>query len=269
MRAGLYSKGMPYERELAFARRAAALAGENARRLRSSGLSTETKPDCSPVTAADRDNERLLCELIAAEFPDDGILGEEGTEHSGRSGRRWILDPIDGTRDFVRGNRFWCVLIALEDQDQSAVGVAHFPMLDETYWAARGCGAFRNGDRLRVSAVDRIESAVISANALNEISGQPYAPAMFDYLSRFWAVRSFGGGLDAMLLAAGQIDVWIEPKCKVWDLAPLQVIIEEAGGRFFALDGSCRIDRGNAVACTPALEPEVRRFFGIPGGSIA
>src|SRR5579872_7340651 len=101
---------MKYDRELEFARRAAAEAGENARRMWACGISAEAKPDDSPVTAADRENEKLLRERIAREFPDDAILGEEGTNCAGSSGRRWILDPIDGTRDFVRGNRFWCVL---------------------------------------------------------------------------------------------------------------------------------------------------------------
>ena len=254
---------MPYERELEFARRAAMLAGENARRLCASGIAAETKPDASPVTAADRDNERLLRELISREFPEDGILGEEGTRQPGRGTRRWILDPIDGTRDFVRGNRFWCILVALEDQGEPVVGVAHFPMLDETYSGVRGGGAWRNGERLRVSTIDRIDGAVLSPSGLQELARQPYAAGILEFMSRFWAARSFGGALDAMMLAAGQIDVWLEPKCEIWDLAPLQVIIEEAGGRFFALDGTRRCDRGNAIACTPLLEPEIRRFFGI------
>jgi histidinol-phosphatase len=129
---------MNYQRELEFARRIAVAAGANARRIRDQGITAETKADESPVTIADRDNERLIREAIESEFPDDGILGEEGSNKSGTSGRRWIVDPIDGTRDFVRGNRFWCVLIALEENDESRVGVAHFPLLEETYWAAIG-----------------------------------------------------------------------------------------------------------------------------------
>jgi len=142
---------MAYETELEFARRVAAAAGENARRIRAGGIEAETKPDASPVTIADKDNERLIREAIEREFPDDGILGEEGSCKAGTSGRRWIIDPIDGTRDFVRGNRFWCVLVALEEADESVVGVAHFPMLDETYWAARGSGAYRNGEHTRAT----------------------------------------------------------------------------------------------------------------------
>src|SRR5208283_2154195 len=139
---------MNYERELEFARRIAAAAGENAKRIRAGGVSAETKPDASPVTIADKENERLIREAIEREFPADGILGEEGSSKAGSSGRRWIIDPIDGTRDFVRGNRFWCVLLAIEEEDESLAGVAHFPMLDETYWAVRGGGAYLNQERL-------------------------------------------------------------------------------------------------------------------------
>src|SRR6476646_5729194 len=119
---------MNYDRELHFARRIAEAAGENARTIRAHGISAETKADASPVTIADRSNERLIREAIEREFPEDGILGEEGSSKASSTGRRWIIDPIDGTRDFVRGNRFWCVLVALEEGDESLVGVAHFPM---------------------------------------------------------------------------------------------------------------------------------------------
>jgi histidinol-phosphatase len=254
---------MPYERELEFARRAAVLAGENAIRIRGAGITAETKPDDSPVTEADRANERLLRDMIEAEFPEDGILGEEGARKQSASGRTWTLDPIDGTRDFVRGNLFWCILIALEENGEATAGVAHFPMLAQTFWAARGDGSYRDGERIHISQIVDIGAAVFSPNGMNRMARERYAPGMMDFLSRFWAVRSIGGALDAVMLASGQIEVWLERKAEIWDLAPLQVIIEEAGGRFFALDGSRRLDRGNAVACVPALENEVRAFFGI------
>ncbi len=254
---------MSFERELEFARRAATVAGENAARIRARGITVDTKPDASPVTTADRENEKLLCGMIEREFSDDGILGEEGARKQGTSGRRWTIDPIDGTRDFVRGNRFWCVLIALEVSGESQLGVAHFPMLAEMYQAVRGGGSFRNGERLHVSTINRMDKAVLSVNGMHAMAGERYAPGMMDFMSRFWAVRSAGGALDAGMLAAGQVDVWLERKAEVWDLAPLQVIIEEAGGRWFALDGSRRLDVGNAVACAPGLEAEARRFFGV------
>jgi fructose-1,6-bisphosphatase/inositol monophosphatase family enzyme len=250
--------------ELDFAIRAAVAAGHNAVRIRRSGIAPEAKPDETPVTAADRDNERLLCEMIESAYPADGILGEEGARKPSSSGRRWTIDPIDGTRDFVRDNRVWCVLIALEIDGEPQLGVAHFPKLDETYWAVRGHGAWLGSERLRVSSIDRTSAAVISPNGMHAMAAEPYAPGLLPFLNRFWAVRSFGGALDACLLAAGKIDVWFERKAEIWDLAPLQVILEEAGAAYFALDGSRRCDAGNAFASTPVLQREVRDYFAIP-----
>ena len=254
---------MSYEKEVELARQAAAIAGENAKRIRQGDIGVETKADDSPVTIADRENERLIRDLIEREFPDDGILGEEGARKEGTSGRRWTIDPIDGTRDFVRGNRFWCVLIAVAEGGRSLAGVAHFPMLGETYWAARGMGSYRDGERLHVSGIERLDAAVFSPNGMHQMVDEPYAPGLMGFMSRCWSVRSFGGALDSCLLAAGQLDIWLERRAEAWDLAPLQVIVEEAGGCFFALDGSRRFDAGNAVACTPGVEREVRAFFGV------
>jgi histidinol-phosphatase len=252
---------MSYERELQFARRIAIAAGENAKRIRAGGITAETKADASPVTIADRDNERLIREAIEHEFPDDGILGEEGSSKAGTSGRRWIIDPIDGTRDFVRGNRFWCVLVALEEAGESLVGVAHFPMLGETYQAASGGGAYRNDERIHVSTVVSANQSVFSPNGLHLGKAAPHLPKLTDWMQRAWAVRSYGGALDACMVAAGQVDLWFEPKVEPWDLAALKLIIEEAGGVYFALDGSRRIDQGTAVGVTPGLADEARRIF--------
>jgi len=255
---------MNYYAEVEFARRVAKLAGANAIRIRTHGITAEVKPDASPVTIADKENERLIRESIERNFPDDGILGEEGACKAGSSGRRWIIDPIDGTRDFVRGNRFWCVLVALEQSDESLVGVAHFPMLDETYWAVRGEGAYLHNERLHVSAVDSVGSCSFSPNGLHLAQARPHLPRVMDLMQRCWSVRSYGGALDACLLAAGKLEIWFEPKVEVWDLAALKVILQEAGALFFALDGSRRIDRGTAIGCAPGVAAEVRQAFGIP-----
>jgi len=255
---------MNYQRELEFARRIATAAGENAKYIRARGITAETKPDASPVTVADKENERLIREAIELEFPGDGILGEEGSSKAGSSGRRWIIDPIDGTRDFVRGNRFWCVLIAIEEADEPLAGVAHFPMLNETYWAARGNGSYLNDERLHASAIASIGDCCFSPNGLSLVQARPHLPRVTDLMQRAWAVRSYGGGLDACLVAAGKVDIWFEPKVEVWDLAPMKVIIEEAGGVFLALDGSRRIDQGTAIGCAPGLVAQVREAFGLP-----
>jgi histidinol phosphatase-like enzyme (inositol monophosphatase family) len=257
---------MNYHEELEFARRIAVLAGDNAVRIRARGITAETKSDASPVTIADRDNERLIRQAIETAFPEDGIVGEEGTATPGSSGRCWIIDPIDGTRDFVRGNRFWCVLVALEEAGEILAGVAHFPLLGETYWAAAGGGSYRNGERLQASAIDSVAACSFSPNGLHLEAAVPHMPAVVEFMRRAWSVRCYGGALDACMVAAGQVDVWFEPKVEVWDLAPLRLIIEEAGAAFFALDGSRRIDRKSGVACAPGLVAQVRTAFRIPSG---
>lgn len=253
---------MEFELEIEFARRIAGVAGENAKRIRKGTVTAETKADASPVTIADKENERIIREAIEREFPDDAILGEEGSSKPGTSGRRWIIDPIDGTRDFVRGNRFWCVLIALEQNGQPLVGVAHFPMLEETYWAVLGGGSYLNDERLRVSTIATIETCSFSPNGLQLAPARPYLATVVALIQRSWCVRAYGGALDACHVAAGRIDFWYESKAEVWDLASLKLIIEEAGGRFFALDGTSRIDGGNAIGCTPGLVDEARTAFG-------
>jgi len=258
---------MNFERELQFALRIAAEAGENARRIRARGFGVETKPDRSPVTEADKDNERLIREAIEREFPADGILGEEGASKAGASSRRWIIDPIDGTRDFVRGNRFWCVLVALEEADESLVGVAHFPMLGETYWASRGGGAYGapdgKGVRLQASAAVSLGECVFSPNGLQLVNARPHLPRVLELMQHCWSVRSYGGALDACMVAAGKAEIWFEPKVEPWDLAALKLILEEAGAAFFALDGSRSIAKGSAIGCVPGVEAEVRKALGI------
>lgn len=254
---------MHLERELDLARRLATRSAELALRHFSAGIRAESKPDDSPVTIADRECERLICAAIEEAFPEDGILGEEGASKPSRNGRRWIVDPIDGTRDFVRGNFLWSVLIGLEEDGEVAAGVAHLPMLKQTCWAVRGEGAYRNGARLRVSNIANAGDAVLSVNSLNRIGAMSFASRLVDWAQKFWAYRCLGGTPDALMLAAGEIDVWIEPKVAEWDLAAVQVILEEAGAAFFDLHGKRTITGGSAVACTPRLVPEVRTFLGL------
>src|SRR5215470_6892791 len=144
---------MKFEKELQVARAVAQQAGELALQNQARGFETESKPDLSPVTSADRANEQLICSLLEAAFPEDGILGEEGAAKESRSGRRWIIDPIDGTRDFVRGIPTWGVLIGLEADGDVVVGACNLPALGELYSAARGAGAYRNGAPIRISSI--------------------------------------------------------------------------------------------------------------------
>jgi len=254
---------MSYERELEAARKAALEAGAAALRWWREGFETETKDDDSPVTPADREGERLIAAALEEAFPEDGLVGEEGVSKPGASGRRWLIDPIDGTRDFVRRNRFWCVQLALEaGRDEIVAGVVYFPALDEIYYAARGLGARRNGRPIRVSGVGEPSRAVLCLNDLGRIHREAFGPRFLEWAARFWAVRNPGGAPGAMMVASGKAEVWFEPCGAAWDLAPVKIITEEAGGVFRNFDGGSSVYAGNCFACTPEFEAELRRFLG-------
>lgn len=258
-----HNRHMSLEQELKFAQDAARGAGELALDYRRRGVIAEDKPDDSPVTDADKACERLVVSLIEKTFPSDGILGEEGASKAGSSGRRWIIDPIDGTRDFLRGNRMFCHLLALEAGGESVAGVAYFPALGEMYWATKGGGAFLNGVPLRVSSITDVSRSVGFFNSLNNAWKRPLAEKLLPFMGKFWAVRSFGGALDAMLVCAGHAEFWLEPSVKPWDLAAIRILGIESGARFFDYTGADTIYGGNAVMCVPALEALARELLGL------
>ena len=256
---------MAFEKELDLAKTLGRRAGELALEHQRRGVAVEDKPDDSPVTVADRECETLIAGEILRAFPADGLLGEEGANRDGVSGRRWIIDPIDGTRDYVRGNRLWCNLIALERQGVVELGVCTFPALGETYWAVRGGGAWRSLDgqvsRVHCSAIETAARAVLCVNGLQNSLEMPHSGKILALFDQFWTVRSLGGALDAMQTCAGQADFWLEYSAKPWDLAVVQVIAREAGLRYFDYTGADTIYGGNAVLCVPALEPLAREFL--------
>ncbi len=223
----------------------------------------ETKPDHSPVTQADRECERMIARMLSDAFPGDGILGEEGASAETRTGRRWIVDPIDGTRDYVRGNPLWANLIALEADGDVVVGVVNLPVLGKLCVASRGGGALQNGSRMRSSDKTSIQESVLCVNGYDKLGKSPFRGQLLDWMERFWSVRGLGGAADAMMVAAGQAEVWVEPSAAPWDFAPHKVILEEAGARYLNVDGGSTIYAGNAIGCAPGLEPEVRRFLGL------
>ena len=230
----------------ALAREAGALALDFLRR----GITAETKSDESPVTAADRACERLIVESIAREFPNDGVLGEEGANRETRNGRKWIIDPIDGTRDFDRGIPLWAILIGLEQDGQIVAGCAFSPGQSLLLTAAKGEGSWAGDRRLHVSEIANPSQAVLSFNGFNKVGIKPFASRLLSWVQPLWAVR-----------AQGQADVWMEPNAAPWDLAPLKLLVEEAGGRFGSFTGENTIYGGNAYACVPALEPYVRELL--------
>jgi histidinol-phosphatase len=225
--------------DLALAHRLAAAADAlSMARFRARDLVVETKPDLTPVTDADRAVETAIRELLAVERPDDAVLGEEYGAAEGR--RRWLVDPIDGTRNFSRGIPVWATLIALEEDGAVRLGVVSAPALGRRWHAERGGGAWSGDDRLRVSSVRRIEDAVLSFALEQPIPSLATAA---------WHARGYGDFWSHMLVAEGAVDGAIDAVgVSVWDIAPLQVIVEEAGGRFSDFCGVSRTDGGSAVS---------------------
>jgi histidinol-phosphatase len=215
-----------------------------------SGLAIETKPDLTPVTEADRATEIELRRVLASERPADAVLGEEHGVTDGDGDRRWILDPIDGTRSYARGIPTWATLVALEESGDVRLGVVSAPALARRWWAERGEGAFANGERISVSTVTRVEDAVLCL---------PFDTRISELASRAWHVRGFGDFWGHMLVAEGAVDGTIDGAAGLheWDLAAVQVVVEEAGGRFSDAAGHARIDSGTAVTSNGLLHDEL------------
>jgi len=212
------------------------------------GLAVETKPDLTPVTEADRAVEAELRRLLADARPNDAILGEE-KGMTGAGPRRWILDPIDGTRNYARGIPVWATLVALEESGVVRLGVVSAPALGRRWWAERGRGAFADGDPIGVSAVATVEEAVLGVSFENELP---------DLARRAWHVRGLGDFWAHMLVAEGAVDGAVDAAgVSEWDLAAVQVIVEEAGGRFSDFAGESRIDGRSAITSNGLLHEEL------------
>ncbi|MGH6631626.1 MAG: inositol monophosphatase family protein, partial [Burkholderiales bacterium] len=211
------------------------------------------------VTAMDREVERFIRGAIAARYPKDAIIGEE--EGGGAGDRLWLIDPIDGTRDFVRGIPTWGVMLALEAGGEVVASACNLAALGELYSAAKGIGAYRNDARIHAAAAKTPDQAVVCLTAFNNLRSQPFAARLIDWFEQFWAVRSMGGCMDAMCVCSGRADAWVEVEAKAWDLAPLKIIAEEAGARFFNFNGGASIYAGNCVLTIPSLEAEIRKFL--------
>jgi len=255
---------MPYECETELMLSAARQAGEVALRHFHAGTVTEEKADHSPVTAADRECERLICELLSAAFPGDGILGEEGAARPSHSGRRWLIDPIDGTRDFVRRNSFWSVQIALEDEGKIVLGAIFLPCLNEMLHATSGVGCYWNGTRTSAAATTSLDKAVLMLSGLKS-AGTVWAPDAVRRLTEIcWTVRGYGAGYDMIMLARGCADIWLSGSGMEWDYAPARIIAQELGAKFLTRDGTGRINAQHCLICLPGLERELRSILQMP-----
>jgi histidinol-phosphatase len=227
------------------------------------GVEVETKSDASPVTVADRAAESIMRDRIAAVFPADGIVGEEfGTVRDGAA-RRWILDPIDGTRSFVRGVPLYGTLIGLEEEGQPVLGVIHLPALGESVWAASGLGCWWNGRRARVSATAHITDALIVASDAESFERQGRSAGWNRLRESAGLCRTWGDCYGYALVATGRAEAMIDPILSVWDAAAVVPIVREAGGVVTSLDGDATHDAGSLIATNAALSEEIRRVFEI------
>jgi histidinol-phosphatase len=259
---------VPHEVDLAFAHVLADAADAvTLGRFRALDLRVETKPDLTPVSEADRAAEAAIRELVARERDGEGVLGEElgddGTEN------RWIVDPIDGTKNYVRGIPVWATLIALQAGEEMVVGVASAPALHRRWWAAAGAGAFVDdglrggGDRprpIRVSGVRALDDAQLCFSGLEDWPDD--GERLRALGARCWRSRGYGDFWAYMLLAEGAVDIACEPIVELWDLAAPQAIVEQAGGRFTDLGGVGTAAGGDALASNGALHDAALAIIG-------
>lgn len=236
-------------------------------RFQAADLAVETKPDLTPVTEADRAVEQALRTMLAAERPGDSVLGEEyGTV--GASPRRWILDPIDGTKNYVRGVPVWASLIALMDGDTVTAGVVSAPALGRRWWASLGHGAFmsqpgRAGPRpLRTSRVSRLADASLSLSDEVGWAERGATAGLAALKAGTWRQRGYGDFWSHMLVAEGAVEIAAEPSLQGYDVAALVPIVVEAGGRITSFDGGPAVDGGSAVTTNGVLHDEVLALLG-------
>jgi fructose-1,6-bisphosphatase/inositol monophosphatase family enzyme len=255
---------MVYERELQKALEIARKAGELALRYFDEATPAEEKYDASPVTMADRECERLISRHLQEDFREDGILGEEGALVPSRSGRRWLIDPIDGTRDFVRRNPFWSVQLALQTGNQVVLGVIYCPSLDEMLYASSGSGCFWNGARVRASDITRLDKSVLMVSGFRAAWESWPAEGVRFLTENCWTVRCYGGCYDVIMFARGKAEIWLSGSGMEWDYAPAQVVARECGARMLTKQGDDRIDAKHCVLCARGIESEIRAILGIP-----
>ena len=239
------------------------------RRFRAQDLTVTAKPDLTPVSDADLAVETALRALLAADRPSDAVLGEEHGV-TGTGPRRWVVDPVDGTKNYVRGVPVWATLIALQVDGVVEVGVVSAPALGRRWWAARGHGAFAGpsydaGTRLRVSGVATLGDAHLSWSSLQGWQDQGRLDGLLQLSQKCWRTRAFGDFWSHVLVAEGAVDASFEPEVSLWDLAALQVVVEEAGGRFTDLAGQAT-PAGGSVVCSNGLLHDTVLSHLSPGG---
>lgn len=239
----------------------ARVAGDVALRHYRTALAVERKSDGSPVTIADREAERAARDWLAQRFPHDGILGEEFGALEGTSGRRWLLDPIDGTKSFVRGVPLWGTLVAVVEGERVLAGAAYFPPVDEIVAAAEGEGCWWNGRRTAVSTTASLRDATVLTTDDRTFDTPARATGWRALADASGVARGWGDCFGYLLVATGRADVMVDAVMNPWDAACFLPIIEEAGGRFTDLAGARTAFGGSTIATNAALADAARAFF--------
>jgi histidinol phosphatase-like enzyme (inositol monophosphatase family) len=256
------------DRRLQVAIEAARAGGEVALRYFRGALQVERKADASPVTVADREAEKAMTAVLCRAFPEYGVLGEEfGASGAARS--RWIVDPIDGTKSFVRGIPFFASLVALEEDGEVTTGAVYAPALGELLYAQKGAGAFDDDGPLHVSAIAALDEAMVVHGGLVHLHDLGHWPAFTELTRRSGRQRGYGDYFGYTFIARGQAEVMVDVDLKPWDLAALKVIIEEAGGRFTDFQGRSSIYGGSAVASNGRVHESVLAILRGGGAAAA
>jgi histidinol phosphatase-like enzyme (inositol monophosphatase family) len=245
------------DRRLEAAIAAARAAGEVALKHFRTELAVERKSDASPVTRADREAEERAVAVLRAALPECGVLGEEYGEQ-GSQDRRWIVDPIDGTRSFIRGIPFFATLIALEEEGEITTGVIYAPALDDLLYAQKGQGAFDRSGRLRVSSVDTLRRSMLVFGGVSGLRRGGYWPAYERLVDASGRQRAYGDYFGYTFIARGQAEAMIDIDLKPWDLAAIKIIVEEAGGRLTDFAGQPTAFGGSAIASNGLIHEEIR-----------
>jgi histidinol-phosphatase len=240
---------------------AAEAAGQLALRYFDSDIAVEWKADHSPVTLADRDAEALLRKTLLGKFPGDGFLGEESGDTPGTTGYRWIIDPIDGTRSFVRGIPLWATLVGLEYRGELVAGVCRVPAFKQTYRALRGDGAYRDDRRIRVSTVDTLAKSHVYYSSISWFKRAGIDRQFLELVDCTERQRGFGDFYGFVMVAQGSGEAMLEYGVHAWDVAALIPIVEEAGGKMTTWDGTTDIDRPDTLATNGLLHAEVMRMI--------
>lgn len=243
------------------ATRAAKLAGDLALKYFKSQPKVSYKADNTPVTIADKKAELAIRKMISQKYPDHGIIGEEFEAVNPSARFKWVIDPIDGTKSFIRGIPFWSTLLAVMENDKPIIGICFFPALGEIYTAQKGKGAFLNGKRIRVSNVSKLENAFISHGGIKSFKRKHKLEGFLKLMEIVQCDRGFGDAFGYALVAQGKIDAFLEGGNKIHDVAAPSILIQEAGGKFTNFDGEFSLTSDCAVATNGLLHPKVIKLL--------